>query len=521
MSHYIDRDIDDDDEWDAIPEWDNRVEPKVEVEESSEDEFMDTSEGDLMSPRREEPEPNPFPKPEQSPKLSPKKPTLPSPSKSVKFDPVVVQFKYDTDAELQKREDEKLLRIAKAAVEKVKEEIEDAATRLPTGLGGGGSGRITTQRIPGGETGTERTTDGGGRRPEGGRGVAPNPGATNTSRVLTPTKYRQQPSGATGTDGGRDTTGRSLDGTKSHAERTPGGGSFQIPPFGGTPGLAGTGQRIPMDGTNPTYAGIPANATPGPTPTYAHATPGPTPTFGAASTFGTGPCGIPGMSTALYAAAAGAKAPDAATSASKTDTSSSACGGQQVRGGTFGSEIPFSSSQGNINRTFGAFGGTQLPSFSDVSATPLGRDDGATGGIPGAHQTTKDPDKTKATKTTKDGTRTTGTGRGTQRDISVETKKPGTTEGIPAQVTRSKTETVRDEFGLLPFHPNPEGANEAFYVTILAEKWCADRLHLRDRIINDDPPNDHTRREYRRRYEFIFREAQRTGARLPKYFKLD
>ncbi len=64
-------------------------------------------------------------------------------SKLVKFDPVVVQFKYD--AELQKLEEENqkdqvLLRIARAAVEKVKEEIEDAATdRLPTGHGRGGS----------------------------------------------------------------------------------------------------------------------------------------------------------------------------------------------------------------------------------------------------------------------------------------------------------------------------------------------------------------------------------------------
>jgi hypothetical protein len=87
--------------------------------------------------------------------------------------------------------------------------------------------------------------------------------------------------------------------------------------------------------------------------------------------------------------------------------------------------------------------------------------------------------------------------------------------------TRSKKETHRDEHGLQPFYPNPEGKNESFYVTMLAEKWCSDREHLRQRVIDGNPPSDDTLSEHRRRFEFIFREAVRTKARVPTRFTLD
>ena len=511
ISHYISRDIDgEEEEWDAIPEWDNRVDPKIEPGESSEDEFLDTSEGEFFTPKKDEPEPKLEPKPPAvPPRHSPQKPKPPPTPKSVKFDPVVTQFNYNTDAELQKIEEDNqkaqnLLRIAKAAVEKVKEEIEDATSkRLPTGHGRGGS---PTKRVPGGTTGTKRTTDGGSLP-----GTNPDPGTADTSvpRVLTPTKYRKPSDGTTGQDGGRHAAGTSVARAQDDGEK-PSGRTLHVPTVGGASGTSSTGQRLPLDDAKPAHPGV-------------HALPafGAAPTFGAASTFGSGPCVIPGMSADQYAAASGFGAAAAATSASKTAASDGGLGGSQVCGGSLGQEIPHASFQGTLGRTFGTFGGAQLPTFGDISEASRGGNDGTAGRIPRTDPQAEDTDSSKAKKTETEGLRTTtGDGRGTKRDVSSKKTQPGTT-GQTTRVTRSKQEIIRDEFGLYPFHPNPEGTNEAFYVTLLSERWSADRQQLRDRVINDDPPSEATRREHRRRYEFILREAERTGAKLHKYFKID
>ena len=62
------------------------------------------------------------------------------------------------------------------------------------------------------------------------------------------------------------------------------------------------------------------------------------------------------------------------------------------------------------------------------------------------------------------------------------------------------------------------GKNSSMYVSYLAEKWVADATRLRGLTLAGIPQHAGAMAEQAKRFEFIIREAKRTGAKLPKKF---
>ncbi len=457
MSHYIQRDIDTDDEWEVTPNWGDQ--PKIEPATSGsedEDEFMDVE----TSEEEDKPDPKVEPLPLAQPHVSP--------PKTVKFNPVVREVTYDPDAELQKqltiaKKAEEYLRVAKAAVDKVKEELQDAKDARRTvgntdvlGHGGGAAAPTVHPR----ETRVERTSDGGaaaGARPK------------QPERTLTPTKYRSGEAGSTGARKKSTTPKR----------------SSGVPPVSGVPRNEGPGKQVQGDGTG----------------TRRNPASGFNPMFGT-STFGTTASGIPGVPTDVYAAATGSRAAATTSGPEKTEPTA---GPVQVP------TVPSASG----GWTFGSLGAGNLPTFGDLSRPPQGGPDTGAGEIPKADS------PPKATGASPDGGKTGASRQGrtpTRGDPKVHEGEGNARSRSEGPITRKQRKEIRDRFGLYPWYPSEEGKNDPFYVKVLAEKWVEDRAHLRQRVIDGDQPKQETFDEHQRRFEFISREAQRTKCPLPKHF---
>jgi len=450
MSHYIQRDIDSDDEWEVTPNWGD---PKIEASGSEDDdEFLEAE----SSAEEDKPEPKFEPLPIVQPHVSP--------PKTVKFNPVVQEVKYDPDAELQKlwtttKKADEYLRVAKAAVDKVKEELQDVQDERRTSgnsdfVGHGrGSSAPTVQP---GKPGAERPSDGGtGSRADG--------KPKSAERTLTPSKHRS---------GGK----------KSRSPKRSGG----VPPIPGVPRHEGPSNQVPIH----VAGGHPASGT--------------NPVFGA-STFGTAASGIPGVPSNVYAAATGIGSRTAAATSTAQTTEPHAGVPVQKTPPTTG------------GWTFGNFGTGNLPTFGDLSRSPQGGLRPGAGEVP----TTVQTPETGSTTPDGGGAGTPRPGRTPDRgDPEVHKRKGHTRSRSEGPNTRGRKD-LRDRFGLYPWYPAEEGKNDPFYVKVLAEKWVEDRAQLRQRVIDGDPPGSDTLTEHRRRFEFLSREAQRTGCPLPKHFALD
>ncbi len=464
MSHYILREVDSDEEWNVTPNWGDQVKMEVESEVNDEDndeEFMDVSEGE--QPKEE--------KPDTEIKIEPLPIEPQSPTKAVTFYPIVQKVNYDPDAELQRqlkstKKADEYLRVARAAVEKVKEELQDVrTTRQSTGdINDDGLGRRTsTPSVGTGKTGTGRTSD--GRAEE-------HPGDTPQfySGTLTPTKYRK---GNQGTTRGKrdDATGPAM------AQ-----GSGGVPAVTRVPHDEGAGRPVQGNGSGRRPADT-DNAVFGQT------------------TFGNTYSGIPGISRSIYAAATGLGTASATTATPATDES-------------LGRDDDVPGVSAPTGWTFGSFGAGKLPTFGDLSNPSKGRDDTGTGTVP------------KAQPTRETSGSTSGDGRdGDVRDGRTPTRvdsrkhqeEGGSRSRSEGPITRRQKE-IRGKFGLYPWYPAPEGQNDAFYVEMLAQKWCEDRALLRQRVIDGNPPSQDAFEEQRKRYDFIAREAKRTKCKLPRLF---
>lgn len=526
ISHYISRYIDSDEEdWDVTPEWDQQVEKESIKQESSDDEFLDVSEGDslLYTDREILADPHtPPPEIETQAEDEFKAEELEKSPKGVRFYPYVLQRKYKPDTELQKLEDEKdeLIRAAKAAVQKVNEQIEDARRKgspqqdtrpaLPRGLSRDSSDIIEQQRrrdpnattvgqqrrrstsVPSrATTGAQRTTHGGGvPQVSDTTSVGSQPG-TIPSAHPGGSRFREtgtlSPSRVVNIEhrdgsGGRIEPARS---THSSGSNVDPGDQWSFP-------TDSSGDEL---GNNASHLGSPLQ------------------------TDRMGQKHPSGSTTPVPPTSAGKRFQRMDAPPGNVPDGAVGDPHRQSTGLGTRSAVPGTSSGGTnpgTRRRFDTPSETTTPSKPEATAKVQGPGPDSRGATmdqrkerPGSHGAeggTLQPDQTAH-----EGKRISGRRAGSTGD-----RQPP-----KGPITRSKKETHLDEFGLQPFYPEREGKNEPFYVTLLAEKWCKDREHLRDRVINGDSPSESTLSEHRRRFEFIYREAVRTKAKLPSRFTLN
>lgn len=435
---------------------------------------MDVSESPITSPRIPKPEnPTGYQPPldfwKQAPP-SPKKEVKTSPKKEVKFSPVSYELKYDPNAELQKpskadKKAEEYLRIAKAALEKVREEQEvdvspKGAAGYTTGerIGRGSPSVVVPGRPAGAECPSSRTG-----------GVDPVPRGTKTDRSSS-----RHPSASP---------------TKSEAKQHDVGGSPKIPVVVTTPRDDGAGASVPYadTGTGPKDPNNPVfgSTSWGGTVCYVPGTTGPTGGFGTAHTT-TNPTNLFGQ-----------------TVGNQPTTGAGWTFGDVARGAgpTFANVGVQPTSQSGVLPS-ATFAGVGTPLFAQP-----GHEVRHPGARSGTHSATTSPTKAKGTQEERE--------RASRRDGT-----PGRSRSqSEAPVTRSQRGRL-DKLGLLLWPANEEGKNESYVVKMLAERWIEDKQRLRQRVIDGDEPGDTTLAEHKRRYKFILREAARTGCPLPTKFKI-
>ena len=598
ISHYISRDFDSENEWDSTPEWgeQSRMDVDMDVDmgetssDESEDEFMDVQESfsTPATPVIPKPESKPMEippppqfSPQKEPVISPKKEPIFSPKKepSVRFQNTVKEYHYETDPSLQesRKTKDRVLLAAKAAVKKIKEEVEDAlsqklSARHSTELGRGGFGRGMGSR---GGSGPHRRRSASAERATSPSGT----GARETtggiiSKFCSPEKHRHREGQGPGQSPAADATQKLATTATADTRSSPPTGTSYVP-------TCRTLASPPTD-TNPWTSlatsesgyGNGASTTSGTSPaTLGAATAAKSvPTFGFGSTtFGTAPSGIPGVTANYYAAHAGHSTSTGRGTTSGTTSGTTGGTGRDPTGGnspasagltgshtassasetagataayseagrygspasgyspTAGSGSPRKSGPASLptetgGRVFGSFGDTggvgsrpesQFLSFGQLSDFAK-RGLGSSTAIPKGRV---DPETETPPKTEQETTRRLPSKDDVPTRRSTVKSPANTRTRSTGPQTRGKL--FRDEFGLYPFHPGPEGSNEAFYVTLLADRWKQDEDYLRDRTIAGEPPSEQTIAEQQRRFRFILREAQRTNAIVPKHFTID
>jgi hypothetical protein len=538
ISHYISRDLEsEEEEWNVTPEWDQRVEKKEvkqEVESSEEDEFYDLPELDTgtgIDPDNY----NLIPKEEPE-------------TKSVRFLPYVQQRKYYPDSDLQTYEDEKdeLLRAAKAAVQKVKEEIEDAGEQGPFTSEASSTesrGRLSRHSTDlnqqqrqrdldagtiGQQRGRSSSVPSGGRSPSGaqrtthGRAlpqVSDTSGVHNQSGTLSSTdrsstalrKGGESQSGVPRQDPGTGTKRRTD--TTTTATGTTGASSKNVHPGSRRDGTEGSPRSPRSSG------GSRSGAQPG--------------TKG--SQLQTGSLGK-GHSTELgkgHGSSTGSHGSSTIPDRGMVTPFGSDATGNLPAGRFGGFSIGKSAGMGSAKLPLPATADRGADASTDGRVDPTSNLASAPEPATTNEEPKTEPDERRSTRKSMEESIQPGSGAGALptdppaheggRDSTRRRSSSagGQTGKSPRPSTRSQADTQQDEFGLSPFYPGPEGFNPSYYVIMLAETWCRDRQRLRDRIINGENIPWRTVTEHKRRFEFIKREGDRTKAAMPPRFTLD
>jgi transposase InsO family protein len=529
ISHYISRELEsEEEEWNVAPEWDQQVEKKEvkqEVESSEEEEFYDIPESDTD---RIEPD-NPIPKEEPE-------------TKSVRFLPYVQQRKYYTDPELQTYADEKdeLLRAAKAAVQKVQEEIEDAGEQGPftsKASSPEGRGRLPRHSTDIDQQQRQRELDAGSIGQQRGRSTSVSGGGRSPSGAQRTTHGRDLPQVS-------DTSGvcnqsRTLSGSdRSGTALRQGGGSQR----GVTRQDPGVGTKRRTDTTTTTtgassktvHSGSRRDGTEGnPRGTRGHGDGTQSGTKRSQLQTGSLGKGHPAELGKGHGPSTGSHGSATISNRGMVTSSGSDATGNLPTGRSMGPGIGKSSGMGSARLPLSATAnrGTNASTDGGIDQTsnPTSAPESTTtteesGAKPDSRRPAREPMEESSEPRPGTGTLPTDSTihegrRDSTRRRSSSTDDPAGESTRP--FTRSQADTHPDEFGLSPFHPGPEGTNPSFYVTMLAETWCRNRQHLRDRIINGENIEWQTISEHKRRFEFIKREGERTKASLPIRFAFD